>query len=72
MKTDKWLLLKCIVVPLLVGGVAAFITGGGMQNFETLNKPPLSPPGWLFPIVWTILYVLMGVSSAMRVTVFLR
>ena len=62
MKTDKWLLLKCIAVPLLVGGVAAFITGGGMQNFETLNKPPLSPPGWLFPVVWTILYILMGIS----------
>ena len=28
-----------------------------------LNRPPLSPPGWLFPIVWTILYILMGVSS---------
>jgi tryptophan-rich sensory protein len=34
-----------------------------MAMFERLNKPPLSPPGWLFPLVWTILYTLMGVAS---------
>lgn len=34
-----------------------------METFSALNKPPLSPPGWLFPVVWTILYVLMGVAS---------
>ena len=33
-----------------------------METFEALNQPPLSPPGWLFPIVWTILYILMGIS----------
>ena len=30
--------------------------------FEEINKPPLSPPGWLFPVVWTILYILMGIA----------
>ena len=34
-----------------------------MKAFESLNQPPLSPPGWLFPIVWTILYILMGIAS---------
>ncbi|MBE5883857.1 MAG: tryptophan-rich sensory protein [Lachnospiraceae bacterium] len=34
-----------------------------MMLFEQLNKPPLSPPGFLFPIVWTILYTLMGIAS---------
>ena len=34
-----------------------------MDTFEALNKPPLSPPGWLFPVVWTILFVLMGAAS---------
>ena len=34
-----------------------------MKDFEVLNQPPLSPPGWLFPIVWTILYTLMGISA---------
>jgi tryptophan-rich sensory protein len=34
-----------------------------MKDFEALNQPPLSPPGWLFPVVWTILFILMGVSN---------
>lgn len=63
MKVDKKKLIKCIALPLLVGGVAGFLTRGSMESFEMLNKPPLSPPGWLFPVVWTILYILMGISS---------
>lgn len=34
-----------------------------MSSFAAWNKPPLSPPGWLFPVVWTILFVLMGLAS---------
>lgn len=68
MKVDKGLLAKCIAVPLFVGGVAALITGGGMEMFNMLNKPPLSPPGWLFPVVWTILYTLMGIASYLVIT----
>ena len=34
-----------------------------MAMFDLLTKPPLSPPGWLFPLVWTILYTLMGLAS---------
>ncbi len=56
-------LIRAVALPLLVGGLAGILTGGGMRQFEVLNKPPLSPPGWLFPIVWTILYVLMGLAS---------
>jgi tryptophan-rich sensory protein len=56
-------LIICIAIPLLVGGLAALITMGSMENFALLNKPPLSPPGWLFPVVWTILYTLMGIAS---------
>ena len=63
MRINKSLLIKCIAIPLLVGGVSAFLTQEEMKVFEELNKPPLSPPGWLFPVVWTILYILMGVSS---------
>lgn len=55
-------LVKSIILPLLVGGVASLITKGSMEQFELLNKPALSPPGWLFPVVWTILYILMGIS----------
>lgn len=36
--------------------------------FADLNKPPLSPPGWLFPVVWTILFVLMGAASYLVLT----
>ena len=62
MQVNKGLLAKCIAIPLLVGGLASFLTRGGMGVFMQLNQPPLSPPGWVFGVVWTILYILMGVS----------
>ncbi len=51
-----------IAVPLIVGATAAILTRDGMETFESLEKPPLSPPGWLFPVVWTVLYILIGIS----------
>ena len=60
-------LIICIIIPLAVGGLSALLTMGSMQDFEALNQPPLSPPGWLFPVVWTILYILMGVGSYLAV-----
>jgi tryptophan-rich sensory protein len=51
------------VIPILVGVLAAILTRGGMMAFETMNKPPLTPPAWLFPVVWTILYAMMGIAS---------
>lgn len=65
---DVKLLAKCIAIPLLVGVVSAIISNGGMQVFENVTKPPLSPPAWLFPVVWTILYTLMGISSYLVLT----
>ncbi|MBQ4153226.1 MAG: tryptophan-rich sensory protein [Oscillospiraceae bacterium] len=56
-------LLLNLLFPLAVGGLSALISGGGMETFQSLNQPPLSPPGWLFPIVWTILFLLMGIAS---------
>ncbi len=55
-------LIICLAIPLIVGGLSALLSGG-MDNFDTLIKPPLSPPGWLFPVVWTILYLMMGFAS---------
>ena len=52
-----------IAVPLLVGAATALINKNGFDSYERLNQPPLSPPSWLFPIVWSILYILMGISS---------
>ena len=56
-------LLVCILIPLTVGIIAGLLTMGGMEQFAGLEKPTLAPPAWLFPIVWTILYILMGISS---------
>ena len=55
-------LIVCVLIPLIVGGLAALLTKNSMDVYQTINKPALSPPGILFPIVWTILYILMGVS----------
>ena len=54
-----------IALALGVGILAALMTRGSMDIYQTVVTPPLSPPSILFPIVWTILYVLMGVSAAM-------
>ena len=62
MKINKKLLFICLAIPLGVGGLSALLTMGSMDAFASLNQPPLSPPGWLFPIVWTILFILMGIS----------
>ncbi|HIW60157.1 MAG TPA: tryptophan-rich sensory protein [Candidatus Anaerobutyricum avicola] len=56
-------LVVCLLLPLAVGGLAAFLTRNSMDLFAMVKKPPLSPPGWLFPVVWTILYLLMGFAS---------
>ena len=52
-------LIVCLALPLGVGGLATLLSGG-TDIYGVLNKPPLAPPGWLFPVVWTILYLLMG------------
>ncbi len=56
-------LIICIAIPLAVGGLSAYLTMGAMETFESLKQPPLSPPGWLFPVVWTALFALMGIAS---------
>lgn len=49
---------------VLTGVISALLTKDNMNIYNTVNTPPLSPPGFLFPIVWTVLYILMGVSAA--------
>ena len=53
--------IKSILIPVLIGVVVGFITSSFM-DYNTLQKPLLAPPSAVFPIVWTILYILMGVS----------
>ena len=54
-----------LLLPLLVGIVSGLLTRGNMNVYKEVKTPPLSPPSILFPIVWTVLYLLMGVSSAL-------
>lgn len=62
MKINWKKLLICLAIPLAVGGLAALLSGG-MSDYGAMVKPPLSPPGWVFPVVWSILYLLMGYAS---------
>lgn len=57
-----------IALALGVGGLSAVLTMGNMDIYEQIKTPPLSPPAILFPIVWTILYALMGISAAIVYT----
>ncbi len=57
-------LIKNLAIPLLVGAVAGFLTKEDVKEFmATAQKPSFMPPGWLFPVVWTVLYILMGISA---------
>lgn len=53
--------LKSILIPVIVGAIVGFITSRFI-DYNSLIQPPLAPPGILFPIIWSILYVLMGIS----------
>ncbi len=69
MKKIQWKnLITAIAIPLATGGLSALLTKKAMDSFEMLNQPPLSPPTWLFPVVWTILYILMGIASYLVAT----
>lgn len=61
-------LLICLAIPLAVGGLSALLTRNSMDTFAAISKPVLSPPGWLFPMVWTLLYILMGIASYLILT----
>ena len=56
-----------ILVPLVSGAVVGLLTSGSM-DYASLEKPPLAPPSLLFPIAWSILYLLMGISHGMLKT----
>lgn len=62
MKKYKTLIIS-IAIPLLIGVVSGFLTMNSMETYKELLLPKYAPPGYLFPIVWTILYILMGIAS---------
>jgi benzodiazapine receptor len=60
----KWKpLIIFLAVTLGTGALAGLLTQGSMETYQQFQKPPLSPPAILFPIVWTILFILMGISA---------
>ncbi len=63
MKNKVFKIVIFILAPLIVGFVSSAFMRDVMFQFDMVAKPPLAPPGFLFPIVWTILYIMMGISS---------
>ena len=53
--------IKPILIPVILGGIIGIITSQFI-DYNSLNKPPFSPPSVIFPIIWTIIYILMGIS----------
>ena len=66
MKKETWKTYALwIGLSVGVGALSGWLTREGSRIFnETVTQPPLSPPAWVFPVVWTILYTLMGISAA--------
>ena len=63
MKGKSFKLIVSILLPMLVGGVAGIFTVEGTNGwYRTLNAPSFNPPDWIFGPVWTMLYLLMGIS----------
>lgn len=59
--SNKYKWIKSILIPIVAGGIIGFAISGFI-DYNTLNKPPLWPPGFIFGIIWSILYILMGIS----------
>lgn len=53
--------LKSVLIPVIIGGIVGIIISSSI-DYSNLRRPMLAPPSILFPIVWTILYILMGIS----------
>ncbi|NSB16873.1 TspO/MBR family protein [Clostridium beijerinckii] len=56
-------LFASIIIPLLIGWLSTLLVPNMRSIYESLIKPPFSPPAMVFPIVWTILYIIMGICS---------
>lgn len=59
--------LKSLILNILLsvgtGLLSSFVTGSFSALYQDVNRPALAPPAWIFPVVWSILYILMGISS---------
>lgn len=66
MNSKKWIQYGgWIFITVAIGGLSGYLTRDGVELYnQTIQQPPLSPPSIVFPIVWGILYILMGISAA--------
>ena len=67
-KIKPKLLFLCLLIPLLVGALSAFLSRDGMEAFSSVPKPALTPPPIVFVVVWTLIYLSMGFASYLVVT----
>jgi benzodiazapine receptor len=64
MKQIQWkALIASLAVSLATGVLAGVLTADSMEKYKKMYRPPLAPPGWLFPVVWTVLFALMGIAA---------
>lgn len=56
-------LLISLLISLGIGGLSGLVSRGQTDVYRSLNQPPLAPPSWLFPIIWTIFFLLMGIAA---------
>lgn len=61
--TKIFQIIIAILIPLGGGLLVSLLTRDAMGQFNSFKQPPLAPPAWLFPVAWTILYILMGFAS---------
>ena len=61
LKAFAFFVLLTLAAGFLGGALGGMLNGG--MSFDELVKPPLTPPAWVFPVVWSILYVLMGITA---------
>ncbi|WP_167954744.1 TspO/MBR family protein [Anaerosporobacter faecicola] len=56
-------LLISLAIPQIVGAVTGLVTSNSREIYQNLNKPDLAVPGYVFPIIWPILFLFMGIAS---------
>uniref|UniRef100_A0A0C9QLH7 TSA: Wollemia nobilis Ref_Wollemi_Transcript_28336_779 transcribed RNA sequence n=1 Tax=Wollemia nobilis TaxID=56998 RepID=A0A0C9QLH7_9CONI len=61
---DVSVLILSVALPIGIGFLGSLVgNGGNSEWYKQLKKPPWTPPNWAFPVVWTILYALMGIAA---------
>lgn len=64
MQMKRKLLLVCLGLPLAVGALSSYLTRRDMDAWaQAAVRPAFYPPDWVFPVVWTVLFALMGIAS---------